>query len=700
MTDRETIIKALERTAPLYAEDLAFIIFGGNKYDKDYFDILRELEKEGVIVYTNKNKIALAGKLGYFSGVFAFSGNMGVIKTDEKEITVPLSAFNGALPKDTVLAKLSKRGEFSEVVKILKRGEAFFIGTITRKDKFFEFSGKPRFPMKVIIPFSNALNAKNNDKVRIIVTGVAKTGGYIAKIEKVYGNSKEPSSNYEAVLDANGIRTVFTSEAEEFAKTMASEKINDKVIAKRLDLRNKVIFTIDPADAKDLDDAVSIEKTETGYTLGVHIADVSHYVSEGSALDREAFLRGTSVYFADKVVPMLPEEISNGACSLNDKEDKLTLSVIMHLDNLGDVKDYEIKESIISSAKKCSYSDINQIINKTANEALTKAYAPVLPYIEDMLNLSAILKKRRLERGAIDFEMNEAKVILDENGTPVDIQKRIRGESERIIEEFMLTANETTARFVFWQSLPYVYRIHEKPDEVKINNLYKIIRNLGFNTKNTANGMHPKELQRILEHFKDTKYEPIVSMLSLRSLAKAKYSTNCLGHFGLNLEYYCHFTSPIRRYPDLMCHRVIKNIVNNQMTEKRRISLESLCSNAASQSSLTEVKAVNAERGIEDMYKAWYMSFRLGKTFDGIISSVTSFGFYVEFDNTIEGLVRVADIEDDYYVFEQDSLRLIGERTGRQFNIGDEIKVKCAAADISTGQIDFIIENEKLKMKK
>lgn len=690
MLTKEKITQALGKTAPLYAEDLAFLLTGEQGLDIHYLELIRELETEGTLVYTSKNKIALAENLGYISGIFAFEGGRCVVKSGDKSLSITENSLKNALPTDIVLVRPSKRGDYCEIIKVLKKGESSYIGVLKRNGKLFDFTpNRMRLPYKINVPHSKAGEAQANDKVKVELVSFSHMTGYTAKVIKVYGNVKTVGANYEAILDANDIEIEFSPKVIEEAENKAAEKMDNAALKGRLDLRDKVIFTIDPADAKDMDDAVSIERTETGYLLGVHIADVSHYVTESSALDKNALQRGTSVYFADKVVPMLPEILSNGVCSLNECVDRLTMTVLMNIDENGLMKDFEVKESVIHSVKKCSYTDINAIIAKTADENLLKAYEKVLPYIDVMIELAGKLRKLRFGRGSLDFELNEAKVLLGEDGVPTDIICRERGESEKIIEEFMLSANEATAKFVSWQSLPYIYRVHEKPNIEKINTLIRIVKTLGFPTKSIKNGIHPMEMQKIIAHFSGTKYEKVVSMLALRSLAKAKYSENCLGHFGLSLEYYCHFTSPIRRYPDLACHRIIKLILNNKITPQKEGALKNFCEEASFMSSEAEKRALSAERAIEDMYKAWYMSFRIGQSFDGVISSVTGFGFYVELPNTIEGLVRVSDLNDDYYIFNEEKMTLVGERRGRTYNIGDEITVRCMAADIGTGQIDF-----------
>ena len=453
------------------------------------------------------------------------------------------------------------------------------------------------------------------------------------------------------------------------------------------------MVTIDGEDAKDLDDAVSIEKLPNGnYKLGVHIADVSHYVRENNPLDKEAFKRATSVYLIDRVIPMLPRKLSNGICSLNPKVDRLTLSCIMEIDHKGKVVNHEIVESVIRTNERMTYTDVTKILEDN-DEELIKRYDYLVDDFKTMKELCKILRAKRTKRGAIDFEIAEAKIILNELGKPIEIKPYDRAISNRMIEEFMLVANETVAEHMFWTHLPFVYRIHENPDDEKLTKFKEFIHNLGYNI-NWTEEIRPKTLQDIIEKVKGKSEETVVNTLLLRSMMQARYAPECTGHFGLAAQYYCHFTSPIRRYPDLQIHRIIKEYLHGKIDEKRENKLKNIVGHSAKQSSEMERKAQDAEREVDDLKKAEYMQDRIGEEFEGVISSVTSFGVFVELPSTIEGLVHITDLDDDYYIYEEDHLRLIGERTKKIYKLGDKVLVECVHVDMPNKEIFFKIIEE------
>ena len=453
------------------------------------------------------------------------------------------------------------------------------------------------------------------------------------------------------------------------------------------------MVTIDGEDAKDLDDAVSIEKLPNGnYKLGVHIADVSHYVRENNPLDKEAFKRATSVYLIDRVIPMLPRKLSNGICSLNPKVDRLTLSCIMEIDHKGKVVNHEIVESVIRTNERMTYTDVTKILEDN-DEELIKRYDYLVDDFKTMKELCKILRAKRTKRGAIDFEIAEAKIILNELGKPIEIKPYDRAISNRMIEEFMLVANETVAEHMFWTHLPFVYRIHENPDDEKLTKFKEFIHNLGYNI-NWTEEIRPKTLQDIIEKVKGKSEETVVNTLLLRSMMQARYAPECTGHFGLAAQYYCHFTSPIRRYPDLQIHRIIKEYLHGKIDEKRENKLKNIVGHSAKQSSEMERKAQDAEREVDDLKKAEYMQDRIGEEFEGVISSVTSFGVFVELPSTIEGLVHITDLDDDYYIYEEDHLGLIGERTKKIYKLGDKVLVECVHVDMPNKEIFFKIIEE------
>ena len=498
------------------------------------------------------------------------------------------------------------------------------------------------------------------------------------------------------IIKKYGLPEEFPPKVQAFTAGI-DEEIPLKEYKRRKDLRDVRMVTIDGEDAKDLDDAVSIERLDNGrYRLGVHIADVSHYVREKNPLDKEALKRGTSVYLIDRVIPMLPKKLSNGICSLNPKVDRLTLSCIMVIDGSGKVLDHEIVESVIRTNERMTYTDVTKIL-KDNDPELSKRYDYLLDDFKAMEELCNILYKKRTKRGAIDFEFEESKIILNEFGKPIDIKPYEREIANRIIEEFMLVCNETVAEHMFWSHLPFVYRIHEDPDEEKLEKFREFIYNLGYIVK--WNGeVKPRNLQEILEKVRGKKEETVVSTLLLRSMMRAKYSPECVGHFGLAAKYYCHFTSPIRRYPDLQIHRIIKEFINGKIDDDRSKKLTALVDYAARQSSETENIATEAEREVDDLKKAEYMLDRIGEEFEGIVSSVTSFGMFVELPNTIEGLIHITALDDDYYIYDENHLCLMGERTKKIYRLGDFVKVRCSKVDIPNREIYFdMVEDEYIR---
>lgn len=475
----------------------------------------------------------------------------------------------------------------------------------------------------------------------------------------------------------------------------AAAQVNQTVLeedkAGRKDLRHLRTFTIDGADAKDFDDAVSLEITEDNhFLLGVHIADVSHYVKENTPLDEEALARGNSVYLVDRVIPMLPPELSNGICSLNPDEDRLTLSVIMEIDEEGKVLDYQIYESVIQSKKRMIYEEVNKVLDEE-DEDLMSQYADFIEDLRNMERLCHILNKRRMKRGSIDFDLNESKITLTPQGRVEDIKLYNRGIGERIIEEFMLICNETIAQHVFWRNMPFIYRIHEDPDVEKMLEFNEFIHNFGYHLKGIGGRIHPKALQHLLDEIRGTREEGIINAVMLRSLQKAKYSPENTGHFGLAAQHYCHFTSPIRRYPDLVCHRIIKDMLNNRLDLNRIAKLESILPGIAEHCTEREILADEVEREVEDLKKAEFVLDKIGMEFDGIISGVTNYGLYVELENTVEGLVHINTMDDDYYVYYEKHYCLIGQRTSRVYRLGDLVRIRIVGVDMASRNIDFVL---------
>jgi ribonuclease R len=520
------------------------------------------------------------------------------------------------------------------------------------------------------------------------------------KVVQILGHKNDPGIDIISVIHKHGLPQEFPADALTQAID-TPETIDEKDIGNRRDLRDQVIVTIDGADAKDLDDAVTVTELENGnYKLGVHIADVSHYVKEGSPIDVEAAERGTSVYLVDRVIPMIPHRLSNGICSLNPKVNRFTLSCEMEIDPQGEVVKHEIFESVIKTTERMTYSDVNKILVDKDEEVLER-YEPIVPMFERMEKLAAILRKKRMDRGAIDFDFKEAKVLVDDDGHPHDVILRERSVAEKLIEEFMLAANETVAEHFHWMNVPFIYRIHEDPDAEKLTRFLEFITNFGYTVKGTGNDIHPRALQDILEEVKGTPEEMVISTVMLRSMKQAKYEAESLGHFGLSAEFYTHFTSPIRRYPDLIVHRLIRTyLIEGKTDQQTQEKWRELLPDVAEHSSNMERRSVDAERETDDMKKAEFMADKVGEVFNGIISSVTNFGMFVELENTIEGLVHVSDLTDDYYRYDERHYAMIGEKTGNVFRIGDEIEVKVADVNKEERSVDFIIVGMKESRKR
>jgi len=670
----------------------------------EFDEVINSLLEDGSIIVTRKNKYGVTEKMNLVAG--RIQGNkkgFGFLIPDNKDIYdlfIPAEGLNGAMNNDRVIARLTsgeigtKKSE-GEVIKILKRANEKVVGTFENGKGFgFVVPDDPRIYQDVFISKSDFNGAKDGHKVVVEITQWPEARrNPEGVVVEILGHKDDVGTDIISIIRGHNLPEEFPSEVEGQAEKIP-EKVSEEDIAKRRDLRDKVIVTIDGEDAKDLDDAVSVELLPNGnYLLGVHIADVTQYVFENSYLDKEAFKRGTSVYLVDRVVPMLPRRLSNGICSLNPQIERLTLSCDMEIDKKGKVQRYEIYESVIKTKERMTYKNVNKILTDNDPEVMAR-YSDLADNFKQMENLMQILHKRRRTRGSIDFEFEESKIILDEKGKPIEIRPYERGISERIIEEFMLVCNETIAEDMFWKELPFVYRVHEDPNAEKLQAFNEFIFNFGYHLKGIAE-IHPKALQQLTDQIKGTKEERIINTLMLRSLKKARYTSTSMGHFGLAAKYYCHFTSPIRRYPDLMIHRIIKEGIHGKLTEKRVKHLQSIIESIAEQCSIRERAADEAERAVEDLKKAEYMKDRIGEEYDGIISNVTSFGMFIELENTIEGLVHISNIEDDYYQYDEVHHMLIGERLKKIYRIGDNARIRVLNADISSRTIDFVLVEAK-----
>ncbi len=632
------------------------------------------------------------------TGVYqAHPRGFGFVSADEEpqDIFIGEDDGNGALQGDTVevmilKAPAGKRKE-GKVVRIASRGITKLVGVYhSRKHRKYGFvvPDNRRFLKDVFIPKEKSGGAVTGHKVVVELTSYGEDGRKPeGRIVEIIGHMDDPGTDILSIVKSYDLPMEFPEKVQNQAERTA-DRVSAADMAGRRDLRGWQMVTIDGEDAKDLDDAVSLTKTGEFYELGVHIADVSNYVQERSALDREALKRGTSVYLADRVIPMLPHKLSNGICSLNAGEDRLALSCIMKIDGRGNVTGHEIAETVVCVDRRMSYTDVKKIL-EDGDEKERERYADLVPMLENMERLSRILRAKRHRRGAIDFDFPETKMILDRSGRPLEIGPCERNTATRIIEDFMLLANETVAEDYFWQELPFVYRTHESPDEEKMRSLATFINNFGYSMHIGVNEMRPKEIQKLLTKIEGTPYEDLIGRLTLRAMKRARYTPQNTGHFGLAAPYYTHFTSPIRRYPDLQIHRIIKDNLRGRMNEKRAEHYRSILDEVARQSSETERRAEEAERETEKLKKAEYMEERIGETFEGVISGITKWGMYVELPNTVEGLVHVADMRDDHYEYNEQRYELTGMHTNRVFKLGQSVSVKAVGADRLTRTVDF-----------
>ena len=686
---------------PLKKEELALIFEIHPTEMPMFYNFLEELEEDGYICKTKKGKITSPKSMGYFVGKFvAHRKGFGFVESDEEytqDLFIPSSETNSAMHNDRVVAEIIKpatdeRRAEGAVIKILEREITKVVGLFQPSKSFgFVIPDEKKFNQDIYIPKKYFSGAKAGDKVVCQITIWPQEGRKPeGKIVEVLGPKGTKEVEILSIIRAHGLPEEFPKKVLQEAESVA-QPIPQEEIRRRLDIRDMNIFTIDGEDAKDLDDAISIEVLPNGnFSLGVHIADVTHYVHEKSKLDKEALKRATSVYLVDTVIPMLPKTLSNGVCSLNPNEDKLTLSVFMEIDRKGNVKKYDIKETIINSKARMTYTEVSDILEKDDAE-LKEKFAHVVEEFKNAEILAKILMNRRKQRGAIDFDFPEAKIILTPEGKVSDIKHYERRISNKIIEEFMLITNETVAEHYFWLNMPFVYRIHETPSADKMQDLSRFISTFGYTIKGDLEEVHPKALQSIIEKIKGTREEEAISTIMLRSLKQARYSPECSGHFGLAAQYYSHFTSPIRRYPDLQIHRIMKEHINNKINNKRQEQLTHTVEYASTQSSERERAAELAERDVKDYYKAVYMEDKVGEEYNGIVSSVTSFGMFIELPNTVEGLSRLANMGDDYYIYDDMTYTIIGERTKKTYKIGDPVRIKVANVNVDLREIDFEI---------
>lgn len=702
LKQRKEMLKELFRDkkyVPMKLKELAILLDIPKAEREELKEVLDLLLKEGEIGISKKGKYGRTEELartGIFSG-HAKGFGFVTIEGEEKDIFIPAEKTGGAMNGDKVQvaaeqgAAGSRRPE-GTVIKILTHANEAVIGYYQKSKNFgFVLPDNQKLNQDIFIPQGKDMGAVTGHKV---VARITDYGGARKKpegiITEIIGHVNDPGTDILSIIKAYGLPEEFGREVMRQVQFTPSQ-VDEREMEGRLDLRDLPTVTIDGEDAKDLDDAITISKeNEDHYTLGVHIADVTHYVREGTPLDEEALKRGTSVYLVDRVIPMLPHKLSNGICSLNQGEDRLALSCIMEIDGKGSVVGHRIAETVIRVNHRMTYTAVNAVITDRDPKVMEE-YREFVPMFDLMKELADILRQKRGRRGSINFDFPESKIVLDEKGKVVDIKPYDRNAATKIIEDFMLMANETIAEDYFWQELPFVYRTHDYPDPEKMKKLGTFINNFGYTIRTQNGEVHPKEIQKLLDKIEDTPEEALISRLTLRSMKQAKYSTVCTGHYGLAANYYTHFTSPIRRYPDLQIHRIIKENLKGGLGEKRMIHYDKILPEVTVQCSAMERRADEAERETDKLKKCEYMASRIGQVFEGAISGVTSWGLYVELPNTVEGLIRVSELKGDYYIFDEEHLELVGEQTNVRFKLGQKIRVLTAGTDKLTRTIDFVL---------
>lgn len=665
-----------------------------------FYDALRSLKDRRMILLDREHnaKLIPVGE-DVEATLISLSKNFGFARPDGggDDIFIHGSALQGALVGDKIIVgdiRKDDRGPSGRVRRIVEHKPAQTTGTVSITDEGIEFIPDNAIRYNLRMRERDLNGAKNGDKVMASLEQDYRGDWAYASVKKVFGSGRTARVCADAIVEQYGIPHVFPQEVLDEAERVGNEPISDEEYAKRLDLRGEPIFTIDSKDAKDLDDAISVKRTDFGYTLGVHIADVSHYVKEGSAIDEEAINRGTSVYFADRVIPMLPEVLSNGACSLNAGTDKLAFSALIELDKEGHITKYDFKKTIINSKVRGVYSEVNEILDGTASEEILNKYAPVMESLMSAKELADILKANSAARGTMELDSGESKFILDENGICIDIMPRVSGEAEQLIEQMMVTANIAAAKFSLDHKLPFLYRVHGTPDPKRVEELVTLLQLVGVPCKEIVKpNPETQDFAAILDRVRGLPCETLVSQRLLRTMEKARYSTEETGHFGLALSDYSHYTSPIRRYPDTSIHRVLSAFVEGMPAEEVRRRYAQFCETSATESSRNEIRALIAERDAEDCYMAEYMSQHIGEHFEGTVSGVTMRGVFVRLENSVEGFVSLAAFEGEDFVYDG----LITQRSPkRELTIGTPLPIIVASAYVATGKVDFVPDKEKL----
>lgn len=703
---KERILAYMESEGyvPIKRRDMRAMISVPQEDREKFENLINELIAEGRVFETKKGKLASPKDLQMATGTFiGHARGFGFVTPDAggEDIFIPASETMGAMQKDRVLYKVLHKAEKGKkadgvIVRILERGQQRIVGTFEAGSKGYGFvvADDKKIAKDIFISRENTKGAVTGHKVVVEITDYGEDRrNPEGKVIEILGHINDPGVDILSVIRRYELAVEFPEEVYAEIEHLGTE-VAEADKKGREDLRDLLTITIDGADAKDLDDAVSLKRLGNGnFELGVHIADVSHYVRENTALDKEAYARGTSVYLVDRVIPMLPHKLSNGICSLNPHVDRLALSCLMEVNGRGEVVSHRILESVINSDYRMTYTAVREILEDGA-PALLEQYAEILPMLEDMEELRQILGEKRRKRGSVNFDLPESKIILDENGKPIDIKPYEKSIATNMIEEFMLVCNETIAENSFWQEMPFMYRSHQEPDEDKLEKMEQFLRGFGYYLRKKDGEIHPRELQKVLQKAEETDEERIITRMVLRSMMQARYTAENGGHFGLAAKYYCHFTSPIRRYPDLEIHRMIKKMLHGELDEKASAYYRRKMPDWAKHCSKQERVAEDAERDTDALKKVEFMEDKVGQIYEGIISGVTNWGIYVELPNTIEGMVALSQMDDDYYEFDEKKMLVFGKRTKKSYRLGDKVVVSVAKVDRMMGTIDFVFEEE------
>nr|WP_294681402.1 ribonuclease R [uncultured Anaerotignum sp.] len=703
---KERILAYMESAGyvPIKRKDMRTMLSVPQEDREKFEQLINELIAEGHIFETKKGKLASPKDLQMATGTFiGHARGFGFVTPDAEgeDIFIPASETMGAMQKDRVLYKVLHKAEKGKkadgvIVRILERGQQRIVGTFEAGSKGYGFvvADDKKIAKDIFISRENTKGAVTGHKVVVEITDYGEDRrNPEGKVIEILGHVNDPGVDILSVIRRYELAVEFPEEVYAEIEHLGTE-VAEADKKGREDLRDLLTITIDGEDAKDLDDAVSLKRLGNGnFELGVHIADVSHYVRENTALDKEAYDRGTSVYLVDRVIPMLPHKLSNGICSLNPHTDRLALSCLMELNDRGEVLSHRIAESVINSDYRMTYTAVREILEERT-PALLEEYAEILPMLEDMEELRQILGAKRKRRGSVNFDLPESKIILDGNGKPIDIRPYEKSIATNMIEEFMLVCNETIAENSFWQEMPFLYRSHQEPDEEKLEKMEQFLRGFGYFLRKKDGEIHPRELQKVLQKAEDTDEERIITRMVLRSMMQARYTAENGGHFGLAAKYYCHFTSPIRRYPDLEIHRMIKKMLHGELDEKASAYYRRKMPDWAKHCSKQERIAEDAERDTDALKKVEFMEDKVGQIYEGIISGVTNWGIYVELPNTIEGMVALSQMDDDYYEFDEKKMLVFGKRTKKSYRLGDKVVVSVAKVDRMMGTIDFAFAEE------